>query len=423
MSHLSISKPEFSIDQGWHVATAFISVNGKTHRLTFRSSEGPLSRSSDPYLAAALFPAMNIGQALDISGTVSKKLLDATETIQDIFHRWFPEYAKIRLQAKPELAANISLSKDIGAFFSGGVDSFYTLLKHQDEITKIIFVHGLDIKLADLSRRSKVSKEIRRIANELGKQLVEVETNVHEFADEYHYNGSLLPSIGLILSGQFEKIYIPANVSYDYASPDSSHPLLDPLWSTERLIFDHDGCEANRNEKLGRISQSDLALRSLRVCLQNPVDSLNCCQCEKCLRTMIGLHVLGVLDRCPSFDQKLNVEVVSRMSLRDQLLPFAEENLNALEASGNNTNLADALRFCIANFKYRRTANLLQGNFGEFLSSEQGAKFLKGKRNMVFRALWRCDKKWMSREALKETVKKLDQKFLYGMFRKLYDTL
>jgi hypothetical protein len=423
MSQVSISKPEYSMEHGWYVASASISVNGKTHQLTFRSSEGPLARGSDPFLAATLFPAMRIGQPLHISGTVSPKLLVTTHTIQDIFHRWFPEYGKIPVHAEPGLSDEVSGVTEVGAFFSGGVNSFYTLLKHQGEITKIIFVHGLDIELNNVSLRSMVSKEIRRIAEELGKQLIEVETNVHEFAHQYHYNGSLLPSIGLILSAQFEKIYIPSNISYDHAFPDSSHPLLDPLWSTESLTFGHDGCEANRNEKFGRISQSAIALRSLRVCLQNPDDSYNCCQCEKCVRTMIGLEAIGALDRCPTFNQKLDIEAVSRMNLRDPLLPFAEENLKTLETRGNNADLVEALRFCIRNFRYKKMANLLHSNFGEFLASEHGTKFLEGKRNTVFRALWRNEREWMSREALKEIIKKLDQRFLFGLFRRLYDAV
>jgi hypothetical protein len=423
MGQISISQPEYSMENGWHIACASITVNNRMHQLKFKASEGPISKGAESFLAAALFPAMKTGQPLHISGAISPKLLAETQTIQEIFHRWFPEYRKVSIQAEPGFADKVNRTEDVGAFFSGGVDSFYTLLKHQDEITKIIFVHGLDIKLRNVSLRSKVSREIRKIAEELGKQLIEVETNVHEFADQYNYNGSLLPSIGLILAAQFKRIYIPSNLSYDYVFPDSSHPLLDPLWSTEYLTFIHDGCEANRNEKLGRISQSDIALGSLRVCLQNPEDSFNCCQCEKCLRTMIGLQAIGVLDRYTTFNQKLDIEAVSRMNLRDQLLPFAEENLKALETKSRNTDLAEALRFCINNFKYKKMANLLHSNFGEFLDSEEGSKFLEGKRNKVFRALWQNESEWMSKEAFKEIIKKLDQKFLFGMFRRLYDSI
>jgi hypothetical protein len=423
LKRISISKPEYSIEGGWHVASAFISVNDKTHRLEYKASEGPITKGSEPFVAAALFLSMKIGQPLEISGTVSPKLLTATYTIQDIFHRWFPEFRKIPVHAEPGSSDEVSRTAEVGAFFSGGVDSFYTFLKHKDEITKIIFVHGLDIKLEKTALRSKVSKEIRRVAQELGKPLLEVETNVHEFADKYQYNGSLLPSIGLILSAQFKKIYIPSNLSYDHAFPDSSHPLLDPLWSTEALTFGHDGCEVNRVEKIARISQSDVAMRSLRVCLQNREDSLNCGQCEKCLRTMTSLQAVGALECCTAFNKKLDIEAVSRMKLRDQLLPYAEGNLLALENNGNNPELVEALRFCIKSFKYRKMENLLHKNFKEFLDSDLGAKFVSGKKNTIFRCMWQSEREWLLREALKEIIKKLDQRFLFGMIRRRYDAV
>ncbi len=53
------------------------------------------------------------------------------------------------------------LASGIACFFSGGVDSFYTLLKHREEITHIIFVHGFDIALEDHSLRAQASRMAR----------------------------------------------------------------------------------------------------------------------------------------------------------------------------------------------------------------------------------------------------------------------
>jgi hypothetical protein len=421
INSILISKPEYSIEDGWHVASAAISVNEKSHQLKFRVSEGPIAKGSEPFLAAALFPAMKIGQPLQVSGTISPKLLTATQTIQEIWHRWFPEYRKIPVQAETGLSDEERQSAEVGAFFSGGVDSFYTLLKHKDEITKIILMHGFDIVLDKTPLRARISKEIYRLARELKKPLIEVETNIFEFANQYDYHRNLLPSIGLLLAPQFRKIYIASNVPYNHTFPDSVHPLLDPLWSTEILTFVHDGCEADRIEKIAHISQFDIAIESLRVCFENRDDSYNCGKCEKCLRTMLALRALGIMDRCKTFDQKLDAEAVSHMKIREQLLPFAEENLRALESSGNNPELAEALRSCIKNYKYRELSRLINGNFGEFLASPQGATLVNGKRNTIFKALWQVERQWLLREIFKEKLKELDRKLLFGMFRRLYN--
>jgi hypothetical protein len=426
MPPVSISKPEFSVEDGWHVASAVITVNEKTHQLTYKVSEGPLAESSDAFLTAALLPAMKIGQPLHVSGQVSPKLLAATQTIREMFNKWFPEYGKIPVKAEPGSVEEVSGGDGVGVFFSGGVDSFYTLLKNQDEITKIIFVHGFDMMLEQTSLRSKVSGEIRRIARELGKPLIEVETNVHEIFDQYadfagRYGGCVLPSIGLLLSPQFRKIHIPASEAYQHVNPDSSHPLFDPLWSTEMLTFEHDGCEADRIEKIARIAESDIALQTLRVCFNNRDGSYNCGQCEKCLRTMAALQAVGALERCTAFSRELDREAVSRIKISNfRVLPFFEENLRTLENRGHDPELAEALRTCINNYENNQLSTLLNEHLSGFLSSDEGIHFVRGKRNMLFQALWQKDSGWLSREAIKEKLKEFDERFLFGMVRKLY---
>ena len=90
MTPVSISKPEHSIEDGWHVASSSIAINGKTYQIKYRASEGPVATGSEPFLAAALLPAMKVEQALQVPGTVSPKLHAAIDSIQDIYHAWFP---------------------------------------------------------------------------------------------------------------------------------------------------------------------------------------------------------------------------------------------------------------------------------------------------------------------------------------------
>jgi hypothetical protein len=427
MDAVSISKPEHSIEDGWHIASASVTIDGKTYQLKYKVSEGPIATGSEPFLAAALLLAMRAGQPLQIPCTVSPKLLTATKTIQDIFNKWFPEFLKIPLLAEPGLSDEEDWTAGVGAFFSGGVDSFYTLLKHQYEITKIILVHGFDMKLEKTSLRSKVSKKIRQIAQELGKPLIEVETNVRQLSDQYtvfqnHYAGSMLASVGLLLSPQFRKIYIPATYSYEHLFPECTHPLLDPLWSTESLTFEHNGCEANRIEKIARISQSDIAMKSLRVCFNNRDNSYNCGRCEKCLSTMVALQAVGALERCITFNQKLDIEAVSHMEISNyRLLLFVEENLKAIENNGTDPELAEALHHCINNYKYDQLSTQLNENLNEFLTSNQGPKFVSVKKNTILKSLWQVDSGWLLREVFKEKLKELDQKLLFGMLRRLHN--
>jgi diphthamide synthase (EF-2-diphthine--ammonia ligase) len=421
-----VSEPTYSVEDSCPVATVSVTANGKSWELKYTVSEGPIAHGSDAFFAATLIPAMKIGQPLRIAGGISPRLLNATRTIQDIFNKWYPDCQKVAVEAEPKRPEAGSHQEDVGCFFSGGVDSFYTLLKHQEEITKIILVHGFDIRLANQSLRAEVSKKIRQVAIELRKELIEVETNVREFSDPYanwahHFFGSGLASVALLLSAQFKKIYIPSSESFAHLDPCGSHPLLDPLWSTEHFEIVHDGCEASRNEKIAAIAQNDVALKSLRVCHINPQNLYNCGLCEKCLRTMIGLHAVGALERCRTFNRKLEPEAVSNIEIdMDLVLYHVEENLRAIESLGSESALAQALRNCINNYKQKTLEKEINKDLDSFVNSPWWRDLVSKRKNSFFKAIWEKEKRWLAGEVIKESIKWWDIKLFKGKLHSLF---
>ena len=120
MAPVLISKPKQSMEDGWSVVSASLAINGETHQLKYKVSEGPLTRGSEPFLAATLVPAMKVGQPLQVSGMVSPKLLAATQIIQEILHKWAPEFQKIAIYANPGFSEESGHATEVGAFFLGG---------------------------------------------------------------------------------------------------------------------------------------------------------------------------------------------------------------------------------------------------------------------------------------------------------------
>ena len=144
------------------------------------------------------------------------------------------------------------------------------------------------------------------------------------------------------------------------APPWGSHPLLDPLWSTEDIEFTHDGCEALRSAKIKAIARAPLALSTLRVCWANEQAEYNCGRCEKCLRTMIALHVVGALDRCTTFNQPLSVTAVRRMQLGESSELFLRaEIVAALGPSPKDRKLARAIEHVLRRRRWRTRAGRL----------------------------------------------------------------
>jgi len=147
-------------------------------RLWYRlPRSSPVSRTGDPFLAAAMLPAMVRGERLEIDRrlTVSPKLLANLTVLQEIHHSWNPA-----LKIVP-ISARTSPSRPLGggtmSFFSGGVDSAYTFLKHADEIDHLVFIQGFDFyapggessifSVGDLGDLSQLAHKLTRPADRL----------------------------------------------------------------------------------------------------------------------------------------------------------------------------------------------------------------------------------------------------------------
>jgi hypothetical protein len=181
---------------------------------------------------------------------------------------------------------------------------------------------------------------VRRAAEELQLPLIEIETNLRLVSDPHvlwgtQYHGAALASVGLLVGTRFSEILIPATHSYRDLLPWGSHPLLDPLWSTEAVEFVHDGA-VPRPEKLATIADFDIAMRHLRVCFRKDASDLNCGRCEKCLRTMAALRMVGALERCARFPDRLPLRKLAVLPVKDaNARAFTRENLAAAVESGD----------------------------------------------------------------------------------------
>jgi hypothetical protein len=251
---------ELIVRPGWDAGKVSVSVtlDGREHRLGFAISGDEPRKQEDFLIPLTLFPAMLTRcSRLQLPGKVSPRLLSAIPRIEDIFRLWGDEYwgehfknlerVPVEAEARTEPAEQHMQRRAAGVacFFSGGVDSFYTLLKHREEVTHIIFVHGFDIALENEAVRNQASVMAREVARALGKAIIEVEADISPFPrrlvgwDKYH--GAAMASIALLLQQRFRKVLFAATNTYAELTPWGTHPMLDPLWSTEQTEIEHDG--------------------------------------------------------------------------------------------------------------------------------------------------------------------------------------
>ena len=303
----------------------------------------------DFVLPAALVPAMRVAGALRLPGPVSPRLLAAAPVLQGIYRTWDDAFGPVRLHAHAREVGRSAGGRGTAVFFSGGVDSLHTLLRNADRITHLIFVRGFDFFRRHPAVAAPATAAARRVAAELGKELVEVDTDVHVLTDPLmkweHYMVPAMATVALLLADRFERVLIASEHSYADLVPWGGTPYSDPLWSTEQLEIEHDGAEVKRIDKVAEIARSDLAMDVLRVCWENTGDAYNCGACEKCLRTMIALEVAGALERCRTLPSAIDPDAVAALELQDENdLAFVRQNRTALERAGGYDELVAALR-------------------------------------------------------------------------------
>lgn len=342
---------------------------------------GSIPISGDPFLAGFLIACMYVGESLHIDAPVSKRLLRKIPEIQSLIISWYPEFKEIPVTCRETDVTSVE-QQNLGTAccFSGGVDSWYSLLKNQEDISHLILVQGTGGKNKNVKYWESQKKTAEIVASSFNKKLIMVSTNLRQQTDmksifrrKEHYwgkpylgedfygnctHGSFLAAIGLCLRGRISEFIIPSTHPYSLLKPWGSHPLLDNLWSVENLVFIHDGCEASRLEKIQQqVAKSTLALKNLKVCPsmpQNTVTEFNCCQCEKCLRTMIQLRLCGVLNQATTFAEPLDLQKFKIKSISNIHTYHYPLILNEAKAIGD-TEVVEAVEIALGKkFSFER---------------------------------------------------------------------
>ena len=325
-------------------------------------AEGVTTRSDA--FAIALCPlGMRLSEDIELRGSVSPLLLSNLRDYQQICKAWWGERANvIEIRADSAKPAPFRESQDsVGTCFSGGVDSFHTLFRRLEpeeplvaqRVTHAFMVNGFDLDV-DLEERGHF-RTLRRIYSpileELNVKRVEVRTNLNAFhrGIPYHTFALNLVPPALVLGRMFRLFYTPSSWAYGYLAPDGSHPMVDHLLGTESLRVVHDGAASSRVAKTASLIDRPETYSTLRVCWTRDwtnVDAVgqtiaNCGRCDKCVRTMTSLKLLGALDRYHTFVNPLNRRAIRNARSVGYARWFAEDNLRTAVEVGDRATAFD----------------------------------------------------------------------------------
>lgn len=337
-----------------------------------REHAGDLSTSGNPWVACLLPLAAHTGEALRVPLPVDAPLRANAERLMRVWSAWYPGASVVRVEA-PTATDSLEVPPSrAAAFFSGGVDSFFTAIRcrplaapaERAPIDDLITVWGFDVPLDRAVAFARLRDRHRLVANELGKQLIDVATNLRstrwrEAQWSYLAHGAGLACIALFLERRFHTAYIAGSVAYRDLHPWGSHPATDPLFSTTRTAIVYDAIAYLRTEKIERIAECAPALRALRVCYESESDE-NCGACNKCQRTMLALDICGALARCDAFPRKtIDLRQVARF---DCSHPFDHRELQDIRKLALARGRVDAARAIDRSFaRTRRRKRLRAG--------------------------------------------------------------
>jgi hypothetical protein len=327
-----------------------------------------LSPNPHTFLTASVVPAMKHGERrISMDAEICPELRTGLMTAMRWIHNWYGENRKpVKLETRLRTTVPApSTTERAGFFFSGGVDALATLrmnrlsfpLEHPWSMKDGLIIYGLEVE--EPKAYEYVMSALSRIAEEAGINLIPIYTNLRSLDDnwyfwEHEWEGAVFSAIAHALSSRFTVVSIAATHDIPNMQPLGSHPLIDPNYSSADLHIRHDGITLSRFDKIRLIAGWNVAVENIRVCNKSELYKpgvLNCGRCEKCVRTMLALTALGILDKALTFQEAEVTEKLVReaVKLTPVVLPWYEELIKPLKENGR-PDLAEAIKRKITDF-------------------------------------------------------------------------
>ena len=406
----------------------------------------------DALLPMALIAAMTRNQTLEMADPVSPLLLESVEQIQRIHNVWFPYLSMVDIKAPVFTGEVASPSGGAGKrahFFSGGVDSLHSVYEDTASLDALVFVSGSDLIDCTPELHRETTQRLNASAAQFDLPLIYVDSNVREWATACgrHSDDFVSARLALIthLLGERFGEWVIASSQFGRIDPWFSHPMVDPLWSSERVRVLHPVPKRNRAEKTWDLARANY-LENLRLCMWG--EDFNCGVCRKCMRTLLTLKVLGVAERAPVFTKSPEIsELLEKLSAAKGFgleleCQFLGETIDVAREGGVDPELIAELEDTLRDMEGRMVWERFEGakNREAYLQSqwdsvpfkERRACFhkllainpewlvkelaadLPAQKEAVFARLWKTERRWLKRRVRKASLERLGKKLGFG---------
>lgn len=325
-------------------------------------------QKADCFVLGLLHECMNEKFGIKCEAPVSEQLLYQLRNYYiPVISKNMPNLSRIEIDAEEDTTPNYS-AYAVATGNSGGIDSFYTIVKHVNENGSFKLTHLLFSNIStedDDDKRirkwfAKEEIEKKKIASEFGLKAINIYTNLYTFYKSHfiynYYYAAQYISAPYALSKLVGKYYYSSSYSFSDFTIDplkmtdgSNFDLLAlDCFSTTSLKIYSTGAETGRIDKTIVIAENQIVTNHLQVCAveQNKqyndsgviVKKLNCGCCRKCSRTITTLYAIKQLDKFDAiFDLSLfnkNKNKYIGRELASDLYEFADELTAYLKNNG-----------------------------------------------------------------------------------------
>jgi hypothetical protein len=337
---------------------------------------------ADPWVIGLIFPIMQSGVPVHVEGRVSPSLLANLELFMRIWERRAPgKYRPVPLSAEAEIELPAAPEPKVAVgSFSCGVDSCFTLYRHAlaiagrrtQRVGAAVVQHGLDVWL-DLPNSNGIYANMladaRTLLDSVGVPCIPMKTNFQQMRLDWTDAWGTQLIAGLyLLAGRYDTALIANEVPYQWLGVPwwGSHPVTNALLASQGFTVIDDGGDFSRAEKAKAISAWPEAMRHLHVCfgVNVPGKYENCCECEKCIRTLLAFRVAGCAkpaafkhDPSDSQIRRIRLEYVTKVRRWEQLAHEADA------AGMNQTGWARAIRTVLRKQRWREFRDRFQQPF------------------------------------------------------------
>lgn len=314
---LQFGKPYIESSQDYAVLKNEVEIDGQKQILWFKVDKKYeqflCHERGDAYLIASLNYAMINHHDMKFDVPITSQLLF------NIQNYLIPALIENNPQFHaPQITAPVESSKldnfgAVGTGISCGVDSLHVLASESDSrfkdfnVTHLTFnnvgSHGEGQHARELFKKRSVRPA--KFAEEYNYEFVHSDSNLMDVIKQNHFKTHTYSSMFPVFCLQkLYSVYYYASSGYKFIefqlkdAPNRSCGAYDLLsmdvFSTSSLRIYSEGMGKSRLAKLREVINYEPSYKYLNVCL---TDGDNCNVCEKCVRTLLGLDTLGVIDK------------------------------------------------------------------------------------------------------------------------------